>query len=287
MQGNGYEDKEVIMKKLWFCSLLIIIFFSNCSFSQTAGLKERTIRFCAGIHEWPPYYYFKRVKGKKTKEVGGLDLDLFEEIFTKNGISYSVELLPWKRCLKEVMKGENYDIVFGGGLNEYRRANYITTEEYYTVMPSYLYSKNKFPAGIKAKTPSDLSKYGQRCGVAGFNYVNFGQRNEDIEMGAKNYEALVTKTLAHRCDISFVRYEILIGWEKLLNLDLIGNKNLVLADVPGIPPESFHLMISKNYQYAPELKQFFDLEVKKLQDSGKIRSLFAKDKNETSNLRRH
>ncbi|RDX33979.1 hypothetical protein DZA35_02150 [Arcobacter sp. HD9-500m-PIT-SAG03] len=64
---------------------------------------------------------------KKKKEVVGLDIDIFNEVFTKNGISYSVNLLPWKRCLLSGKVGKRHDVVFGGGLNDYRRANYVLT----------------------------------------------------------------------------------------------------------------------------------------------------------------
>ena len=272
------------MNRLWFCTLLIIIFCPDLSASQAMSLKEKTIRFCAGTHEWPPYYYFKRINGKKTKEVKGFDIDLFDEIFTKNGISYSAELLSWKRCLKEAMSGNKYDVVFGGGLNDDRMANYVTTKGYYTVMPSYFYAKKKFPAGVTVQAPSDLKKYGKLCGVSGFNYVNFGQRNEDVDMGAADYKGLFRKTLLLRCDISFARYEILVGWETQLNTGLINNEDLVFSPIPGIPPESFHLMISKHYKHAQELKLFFESELNKLEHSGKLKLLLGKYINSTEEL---
>ncbi|TWX50226.1 substrate-binding periplasmic protein [Colwellia hornerae] len=264
------------MNRFWLCTLLIVVYFPNSSISQTMSFNADKIPLCAGAHEWPPYHYFKRVDGKKTEEIIGVDIDIFDEIFTKNGIHYSVELLPWKRCLHEAMKGEIYDVVFGAGLNDSRRDKYVTTKGYYTVVPSFIYVKEKFPSGVKVEVPSDLKKYGQLCGVRGFNYVNFGQKNEEVDMGSSDYHFLIKKTLALRCDISLVRYEILAGWDRVLNMNIIGDDWLILNPVPNNPPESFHLMISKNYKYSDELKFFFESEVNKLKRSGKFKSILSK-----------
>lgn len=252
--------------------------FPSFLVSQTINLSEKKIRFCAGAHEWPPYYYFKRVNGKKTEKIVGFDIDLFNEIFSKNDIAYTTELLPWNRCLKGAMEGKEYDVVFGGGLNEYRKTNYVATTGYYNVIPSYFYAKKKFPTGVEAKIPSDLKNYGKLCGVRGFNYINFGQINKEIDMGSSNYKSLVMKTVHQRCAISFVRYEILAGWEKILNINFIGNEKLTFQPIPNNAPESFHLLISKNYKYAHELKSYFESEVRKLKRSGKYESLLNKYK---------
>ena len=253
--------------------LLIMIFVPNAVVSQNINFKEKTIRFCAGTHEWPPYYFYKRINGEKTKEVIGLDIDIFNEVFTKNGINYSVKLLPWKRCLLSSKQGKKYDVIFGGSLNENRRANYVTTKGYYNLTPSYFYAKKAFPNGITIKQSLELGKQGKLCGLRGFNYINFGQKNEDIDMGSADYKSLVTKTIGQRCKISFARYEILEGWGKLLKRDFTTNENLVFTPIPNNPLESFHLMISKNYPYAQELKAFFEEEIKKLKHSGKLNEI--------------
>ena len=272
------------MSKLFLCFVLVFAYISTTSVSEASEslislLKEKPLRFCAGTHEWPPYYYFKRTDGEISNQIEGFDIDLFKEVFSRNNIPYTVELVFWKRCLAEGKKGKLYDVVFGGGLNDQRRADYVTTRGYYSVVPSYFYLKEQFPSGVQAKTPTDLKKNGSLCGVRGFNYANFGQNNDDIDMGAKTYSKLVDKTLRNRCKISFVRYEILAGWGSLLGKDFIGNNKLTFKPVPDNPEESFHLMISKNYKYANELKVFFESEVQKLKLSGKFKSMLSKYNN--------
>ena len=262
------------------CVLLYIIalllLFPHVVLSQEKGLGTNTIRFCAGIHEWPPYYYLERVNGQKTQVIKGLDIELFEEVFRKNGISYSTELLPWKKCLAEVIKGDKYDVVFGVGLNASRQESYITTKGYYSVVPSYFYNRKVFPQGINVKSPSEFKKYGHLCGVAGFNYANFGLNNENIEMGADDYTKLVDKTLFGRCNVSFIRYEILSGWADLLGINFTRNKDLVFTPIPNNHHESFHLMISKKYPFAHELKSLFESEVDKLKKVKKFHWLLNK-----------
>ena len=233
--------------------------------SEGLHLDIKPIRFCAGIHEWPPYYYFKRPNLNNSNEIGGLDIQLFDAVFNDNGIKYTTELLSWKKCLAEVLKGDKYDVVFGGGLNPFRAANYVTTKGYYVVTPTFFYSLKEFPNGVHIGVNEDFEKVGHLCGVGGFNYVNFGLENHTVEMGAPDYVKLVEKTLFARCKVSFARYEILEGWGKLLSTDLVNHKELHFEAVPGVPKESFHLMISKKYALAHELKAFFESQIGQLQ----------------------
>jgi len=241
----------------------------NVILSYISFLRDEDIRFCAGIHEWPPYYYFQR-PNRKNRQVVGLDIELFNEIFHKYKITYTVELMSWKKCLAEVKRGKKYDVVFGGGLNNERRETYITTKGYYSVVTTYFYHRRTFPDGINVESSLNFKVLGRLCGVKGFNYVNFGQNNNEVEMGAENYERLVLKTLKQRCDISFARKEILIGWGNLLGVDFINNEDLVFNPVPHTPKESFHLMISPQYKFAEELKALFESEVIRLQHENRF-----------------
>lgn len=251
-----------------------LLSYANVSNADTP-LERESIRFCAGSHEWPPYYHFKRVDGVKSSEVVGFDIALFNRIFQDQNIQYTAELIPWKRCLSLGMKGQKYDVVFGGGLNASRRANYVTTTGYYSVTPQYFYSNRNFPDGVSVGTQSDLKNYGRLCGLKGFNYVNFGQSNDGIDRGSKNYNQLIVKTLKGRCMVSFTRREILVGWQKVLNEKWLENLDLQFKPVPNTPQESFHLMISKNYKYAKELKKHFDTEIEKMKISGEFKKLLS------------
>lgn len=256
------------MSKVWL--LVILMCLSAHTLSKELNTEPKSINLCAGIHEWPPYYYLERDAGHSTQTVKGLDIQLFDEVFKKNGISYTVTLLSWTKCLGEVIQGTKYDVVFGGGLNEQRRSSYLTTKGYYSVSPSYFYKKKSFPEGISPKSSADFKDLGHLCGLKGFNYVNFGLSNDDIDMGSDNYERLISKTLFGRCQISFARYEILEGWGQLLNMNFVKNDQLSFIPIPNVNKEKFHLMISKNYKYRHEIKKLFESEIDKLKDTEKF-----------------
>lgn len=260
--------------KLLILLSLVFVSINSVASNDVNTLSKKTIRFCGGTHEWPPYYNFKRNDGKKTNEITGYDIDLFNEVFTKNGIDISVKLIPWKRCLAEGKEGKQYDVVFGGGLNDDRRKNYVTTDGYYAVTPSYFYPNKSFKDGIKVSTPKELSKYKKLCGIAGFNYVNFGQDNKLINMSAKDYQSLVKKTAKSRCDVSFVRLEILKGWGDLLGMDFINNPEITISPIPNIKKETFHLMISKNNPHAEKIKTFFEKKVEELKNNGQYELIY-------------
>ncbi len=144
--------------KIVFLPMIVSILIPVFLFAGEPVFKNETIRMCGGGHEWPPYYYFKRSGGKKTQELAGFDIDLFHKIFTEKGIGFTIKILPWKRCLSYVKTGDKYEMVFGGGLNDQRRKDYVTTEGYYYVTPTYFYSKEKFPNGMQVQNASDLKK---------------------------------------------------------------------------------------------------------------------------------
>ncbi len=142
---------------------------------------------------------------------------------------FTIELLPWKRCLNYVMQGYKYDVVFGGGLNDQRRKDYVTTVGYYNVTPTYFYLKEKFFNGIQVQNASDLKKNDRRiCGILGFN-INY-----------------------------------------------VGNDKLKFSPVPGVPLESFHLMISKKWKYAEAFKAYFNNAIGELRASGELKKLLDK-----------
>jgi polar amino acid transport system substrate-binding protein len=261
------------MSKVWLLAILISAFahpiYAESKYQEVSS-EPKNIRLCAGIHQWPPYYYLESSEPNNSQIVKGLDIELFDQVFKENGISYTVTLLSWPKCLAEAIHGTKFDAVFGAGLNEDRRSNYLTTKGYYSVIPSYFYKEDAFADAPNIKSPADFKKVGHLCGVKGFNYSNFGLSNDDIDKGSDNYERLILKTLFQRCQISFVRYEIVEGWSQLLNMSFINNDELKFVPVPGVPKETFHLMISKNYKYRDEIKKLFESEIDRLKDTDRF-----------------
>ncbi|WP_163832118.1 substrate-binding periplasmic protein [Spartinivicinus ruber] len=243
--------------------------------AETTHLKNQTIHACSGEEEWPPYAFFQRMNGKKTKEVKGYTIDVLTNILTHHQIKLIVNLIPWQRCLKWVALNKRYHIVLDASYNAQRDESYLLTRDYYQLTPYYFYANKSFPNGLEVKNPINLTKYGTLCGLHGYNYTNFGVNDSVVNKGARDYASLVVKTLSARCSFSLARYEIIVGF-KLVGQDFFLDKKLRYARIPKTNPENFYMLISKNYQYAHELKSILDKGITQLERTGKLHSFLKK-----------
>ncbi len=226
------------------------------------------ILVCGDGAGWPPYTY-----ETPTKSVAGYDVDILERILSKKNIASSVKMEPWKRCLKETEEG-SYHIATSSAFNEERNKTYLMTRHYYSMTPSYFYSKNRYPNGLDIKTAADLQKY-RVCGLLGYNYANFGIPVEQIDTGTKKFEQLVEKTNRNRCDVFFARSESFITFA-YLGVNFIEKYNLGYKSIPGSSREKFYLLISRNFKYAQELKKIIDDELDVLEPKGELDKMVAK-----------
>lgn len=204
----------------------------------------------------------------------GYDVDVINMIFSDHGIKAEFVILPWKRCLMRTRKGV-YQAVPSASKNPQREKDYLLSEAYYTMTPSYFYLKEKHPLGLTIKNASELKKLGKICGRHGYNYVNFGLENDDVCKGSRTYQSLVNMTLIGRCDIFLARYEAFTGLS-YIGQDFISDRRFGHAPIPNVEPEKFYIMISRNFKYAHELKTILDSGIFKLKESGKLQSTFEK-----------
>ncbi len=260
--------------KILYCALILMSLFSIDSFSQPLALNGKTVIFCVEDGEWPPFNFTKRVNEQKTSVTLGYDIDVIEMIFSEYGIKAEFVILPWKRCLLRTQKGV-YQAVPSASNSPQRAKDYLMTEAYYTMTPSYFYLKEKYPDGLTINNASELKKQGKICGRHGYNYVNFGLKNNDVCMGSKTYQSLVDMTLKGRCDIFLARYEAFLGLS-FIGQDFISDRRFGHAPIPNVEPEKFYIMISRNFKYAHELKTILDSGILKLKDSGKLQEALKK-----------
>jgi len=99
--------------------------------------ESATVGICGDSGEWPPYIYFERDEGKKTERVAGFSIDVIGEVLDEEGIDYTIELLPWKRCLRNVEAGAASQIALDASYSEERAKSYFYSRPYYTVEPYY------------------------------------------------------------------------------------------------------------------------------------------------------
>jgi len=268
------EDKSMSNNPVqtFFNILLLCAYFAN-SYVYAEALEGQTICICEDAAEWPPYHYFQRTNGKKTKNIVGYGIDVLNDILSKKGIKYTIQFLPWKRCLHDVEKGDSYQMALSGTYSLERDQKYYLICWYKTTA-YYFYSKKYFPEGLQIKDLSELNKY-RLGGLLGYNYKYLGELEKKMDKGARDYDAMIEKLHRGRCHVTFEQYEIFAGF-KLIGKNYLGDKDLGYAKLPGVPPNWFNIMISKKYAHSHALKKVISEGIAELFWSGKYNTMLEK-----------
>lgn len=257
-----------ILKTLWFTVAIVGAFQASAS-----DLSGKVVTFCAEDGEWPPFNFFLRENGVKTNQSVGYDLDVLRAILIKHDIVAKFEIIPWKRCLNLTKRGR-YDAILSASLNPERVASFITTEPYYSITPSYFYLRQDYPSGLSFQSVLNIDSK-NICGRQGYNYVNFGFDNRQVQRVAKDHDTLIKMTIARRCKVFLARYEIFFGLT-YLGLPTSLHKKLAYKNIPNIEPETFHVLISRRFKYSSELKLIIDNGVAELKKSGELENILRK-----------
>lgn len=224
--------------------------------------------------DWPPYEFFQRKNGEKTEKVIGFTVDVVNEIFSQNSLKFEFRVFPWKRCLFYLESGEKIQMILPTSVNAERKKKYLISHRVYTITPSYFYMKKKYPNGIAIKSPRELLKYSPIGGKLGFNYLNFGIKNETVDRGATSFDALVEKLKKGRCNIVLARYEVLRA-HSLIGQPYLSH-DIGHAPIPGVAGEDFYFMISKNHQHSNELLQIINNGIDDLRSQGRLKEMLKK-----------
>lgn len=253
------------MKKLITASVLL----AGLALSSSAmALERNSLSACGDGGGWPPYHYFDN-----NRVVIGYDVDVLDKIFTPLGTSISVELPPWSRCLHETKLG-NYDIAISASYSEERERDFILTDYYYTMQPSYVYSSITYPNGLPVNTAQDLDKL-RTCGLQGYSYTGFGVDDSKVRKQGQTFNQLVQMIAAGRCDVFLVRSEVLAGFRVAEGVDHLAN-GLKAVSIPGVDKENFHMLISRSIADGLEIKAFFDSGLSELRESGLLEQMIQK-----------
>jgi len=240
--------------------VLSLVLSVAAALASASSLSGGSIKACGDGAGWPPYTF---IRGDT---VVGYDVDVLNEILTPLGVSFTVEMPPWRRCLFSTDAGE-YQIALSASYSQERDDTYILTDVYYTLQPSYLYDTERYPDGLDIEQPSDVLNY-RACGLSGYNYDGFGVDSSAVDRQTRNFTQVVQKTLAGRCDLFLARFEILAGFA-LTGTDHLQN-NLAAEPIPGIDGDPFYMMVSRNYDKAPELVSVLNEGIRRLKDEGAL-----------------
>lgn len=230
------------------------------------------LRFCVEETEYPPFNYFIRLNGVKTSELGGYDIDLLERTFKPMGIDYEVVALPWRRCLKNVLDG-SVDGAMSASLNPQRARDYIPSDAYYYLTPSYFYLTTDFGAQFHVDDINQLAKIGTVCGIQGFNYTNFGWKNTTPLSEINSLQYLPEMLTKQRCRFFLAREEILAG-TLALTQDLRIPASLTAKRSPNVRQEAFYMLISKRSPHNGLIAREFNRQVHSMRDTQQLDALY-------------
>lgn len=225
----------------------------------------RVLRFCGDQAGWPPYTYRTEPKA----EVSGIDRDFLQLTLGKQGIRFTLDLWPWKRCLHNVRIGKA-DVAVSASGTAQRRQDFSSTDSYYRLTPSYIYLKERFPEGLNLPPDTVAQRY-QVCGLRGYNYGRFGFDSTQVQSTSNTFGQLFKKTAAGRCDLLLARKEIVHGF-RLMGIQLLGPQWQV-TPVPGHSSDSFVMLVSPAIEDSAEVQQLLNRQIGQATRSGLIQQL--------------
>jgi len=236
------------MKKIFMC----IVFMSFVSVVAVG----QDVKICDDGAEWPPYMYYERVNGEiNTQNIIGAVKELFDEAFMRSDLTYSVELIPWKRCMAEVEnfdKTQNYEVFSNGGYSPQRTELYWPSIPLYVTHRGVFYSEKKYPQGPPITTKADVVDY-KICGVLGYDYADILEWGDNITIyqGAKSNDAVLQQIDKGRCDIMITSMEPIYGAVAIGKYTI--PEGIRSFPMPGLTVSTFHFWVSKKSPRAFEL----------------------------------
>lgn len=228
---------------------------------------------CEGSPEWPPFTYFQRVGGQPTRELTGFSVDVISTILKKADIAFRIDLLPWRRCLREVAAGDHYQIALNATASPEREATYRLTRSYYQTTGHYFYSRQRHPDGLTVQSVADLKRY-KVCGLLGFNYSMYGLTSKEVEQASGDHADMLRRLQAGRCDLFVEQVEVMAGY-RVTGRDLLADPDLAHQGVPGLPGTPFHMLVSRNAPRSQALLTTLNAGLTELAQSHQLDRLWA------------
>lgn len=167
-------------------------------------------------------------------------------------------------------KGTHYQILLDATVNSERQGIYHVSRPIYQMTPSYFYSKRHYPDGLPIERAEDLKNY-RINGIHGYNYVDYGLTEDDLEGRVDGHEILICKLHRGRIDL-FIEWSEVFGGFREIGKPFIDDPDLGYPAIPGLEKTTMHLMFSRS-ELGWRLKQAFDRRLEEMESSGRLEEL--------------
>ena len=258
----------------WFCGLALCLPAAHAKAPDTAPHAAMSIAICDDGNEWPPYSYYQRIDGKKTATVTGFAVAVIGDIFSRHAVHYTIDLIPWPRCVAVATIGSEYGMVLNMSYNVERTRSFLFSRPYYATTSYYYYSRRNYPKGLPIGAAADLGKY-KVCGVQGYNYEGYGLAAGEVDQGAKDFSALINKVKLGRCALFLEKDEVMMAYAAI-GKNYLADPDIAKAPIPGMKPDLFYFGISKRYAHADEVLALIDGELQQMEANGRLAELWRK-----------
>ena len=235
-----------------------------------AAQGRPTVSVCDDDAERPPYVFQKHRGASASMEFTGYAVDVLTRILGPLGEGFTLELLPWRRCLLQVQSGST-DLVLNIARSPERESQFLFTLPYYQMRLGYFYDAERPVPAVRTREDLGLLRL---CLAAGYNYAPFGidPKAPNVTGTAKTVGQAFQMLKAGRCDVVPERVETAIGY-RLAGLADFERLGLAWKPVPGLPTQPFHMGVSPKSAQAQALLQRLNAGIERLRDSGQLAQL--------------
>ena len=232
----------------------------------SADVSTGPVRICDDISEWPPFVYFERHHGIKSEKPGGFAVELIDIILNGYGLEYSLELLPWKRCLLGVQEGK-YLMLLNATESDERQQHYWFSRAYSHTTPYYFYLQSRQPAPTIHRQ-QDLANY-RVGGILGYNYQYYGlEEQQVISLGIYSYDHLLARLQQGQFDLFVENIEILAGFSSV-GEPYLDRQGLVYRPIPEMPPTSIYMLFTRN-ESGRMLRDMVNASIDQMETNGEL-----------------
>lgn len=234
---------------------------------------SHSVSFCDEANEWPPYTYYRRVAGERSKELTGFTVELLRLIAARRGFVLRIDMLPWKRCVEMVRSGV-ITAMLNAISNPERERDFLVSDVLYETRLLYLWSRRQKPGGVRIQNQADLAAL-RVGGVHGYSYSQLDLINQNALVRAPNYGSLVQMLHRDRIDTVLVAEEVLRAHAASGQTSLWDDPELGRAQLPGALPTRFHMLFTRQGPQGALLHRLVSEEMERMLRSGELQRMRA------------